>query len=246
MADDIQYVHNFLHRKWLQFHWRWRGWFGRSKFYLPIAKWRHGSFYLNDDTEIVIEGFPRSGNTFAMTAFEFAQQRECTISSHIHASSVVKQAIEKGIPVIILVRDPVDAAISFEIMMEHSVPASQAMSNYTRFYKDLLPYADSVVVASFETATSDFGRVVDAVNEKYGTNFLRFDHTPENVDSCFSIIDKEYKNWRGTVSELFVSRPSESRRLARDRIRETLASKEVATVRARANIVYRELRKEAV
>ena len=38
--------------------------------YLFLARRRYGSHVLGPDTDIVIEGFPRSANTFAVTAFE--------------------------------------------------------------------------------------------------------------------------------------------------------------------------------
>ena len=246
MSEDIQYDHNYIQRKWNQLHWEWRGRFSRNKLYLPIARWRHAHVYLKDDTEIVIEGFPRSGNTFAMTAFEFAQGRPCSISSHIHASSVIKRAIERGIPVIVLVRKPVDAAISFEIMLRHSVPASQGLAYYARFYEDLLPFRDSIVIASFETATSDFGKIIDAVNEKYSTSFKTFDHTDENVERCFEIIDQEYKNWRGQIRELNVSRPSDQRKLVKQRIMESLMGNQHSAIRERADRIYRTFLEQAL
>ena len=47
---------------------------------LPIARRRHG-IPVGDDTELVIEAFPRSGMTFAVVAFEMAQTRRVRVAS---------------------------------------------------------------------------------------------------------------------------------------------------------------------
>ena len=80
--------------------------------YLFLARRRYGSRVLGPDTDIVIEGFPRSANTFAVTAFELAQERPVTVAHHLHAAAHVVRAAQAGVPVIVLVRAPEDAIAS--------------------------------------------------------------------------------------------------------------------------------------
>jgi hypothetical protein len=49
------------------------------------------------------------------------------------------------------------------------------------FYHRLRPVRDRVVVAPFEAVIDDFGRVMDAVNDRWRTDFRRFDHRRANV-----------------------------------------------------------------
>ena len=42
---------------------------------LPLARFRHHGVVLSDATQVVIEGYPRSANSFSVVAFEVAQGR---------------------------------------------------------------------------------------------------------------------------------------------------------------------------
>ncbi len=212
----------------------------RYPIYRLVAKMRHGVKAVSDDTDIIIDGFPRSGNTFAVTAFKYAQPSAVNVSSHIHAPIEVITAVKKGIPAIVLVRDPDDAAMSFMIMLGQNVSAKTAYDYYIRFYESLLPYDGKFVACHFDTTIKDFGSAIRAVNVLNNKDFGVFDHTKENVDKCFDIIDAEYKDWRGEIRELNVSRPSDSRKDIKDELRKTLREPHLAAVRERAYKVYQE------
>src|SRR5215210_9212094 len=66
-------------------------------------------------TQFVIEGFPRSGNTFAVVAFEQAQRETFRIAHHLHAPAQVMLAARWRIPALVLVRKPTDAVLSWTI-----------------------------------------------------------------------------------------------------------------------------------
>lgn len=54
--------------------------------YFPIQRLRpqRRDLVVARDTEIVIEGYPRSANTFAVAAFLLAQGRPVKIAHHLH------------------------------------------------------------------------------------------------------------------------------------------------------------------
>src|SRR5689334_19049404 len=90
--------------------------------FLPLSKVRPSLRGYDDPpravsrgTEIVIEGFPRSANTFAVVAFRLAQQREIEIAHHLHAAAQIKHAINLKVPVIVLIREPSDAILSVAV-----------------------------------------------------------------------------------------------------------------------------------
>jgi hypothetical protein len=62
------------------------------------------------DTQLVIEGFPRSGNSFARRAFVMAQNEsshKTRIAHHIHVPAQVVRAARWRIPTLVLIRrDP--------------------------------------------------------------------------------------------------------------------------------------------
>src|SRR6185312_14273112 len=73
---------------------------------------------------------------------------------------------------------PRDCAISIAIRSPH-VSLAEALDAYRRFHEAVLPHRDACQVALFQDVTTDFGRVVEALNAKFGTGYVPFAHTPE-------------------------------------------------------------------
>ena len=205
---------------------------------LPIARRRHGT-PVGDETEFVIEAFPRSGMTFAVVAFEMAQTRQVQVACHVHAPAQVIAAARRRIPALVLVREPEPTILSFVIRHPH-VSMRQALRGYVRFYAPLLRYRHRFVVGSFEDVTSDFGIVLREVNERFGSDFDEFRHTPENVERCFARISGEYQGRTATNAELerIVARPSAEREQLKDVLRERFREPRLTRGRQRAASVY--------
>ncbi len=158
--------------------------------YMPLARIQHrdrGFWVVGRNSELVIEGFSRSASTFAVLAFESAQHRPVRIAHHTHAAAQVITAARKGIPTLVIVRDPVQVTASH--MARRGVSARSALAAWIRYHEHILPCRDRVVVASFEAVTADFGAVIREINAKFGTDFDVFDHTEANEAHVFERID---------------------------------------------------------
>jgi hypothetical protein len=147
---------------------------------LPVARWRGHGVPLSHDTDILIEGFPRSGNTFAVAAFVVAQPKPVRVAHHVHAPGHVIEAVRRGLPVLVLIRRPEDAVREF-LGIRPTLTAAQALRGYVRFYRPLVPYRDRFVVGPFEEVTADFGSVIRRINERFGCSFAEFEHTADNA-----------------------------------------------------------------
>jgi hypothetical protein len=201
---------------------------------LAIARRRHG-IPVGDDTQIVIEGFPRTGTSFAVAAFDLAQEGMVRIACHVHAPAMVIEGARRRLPILVIAREPEETVLSFVIRNPH-LSIRQALRGYLRFYEPLLPYRDRFVVGTFDEVISDFGAVIRLVNDRFGTTFLEFEHTAENVARCFAAIDQDYRNRlpEGEVLERQVARPSEWRERAKGEIRASYSAPAAARLRARA------------
>lgn len=205
--------------------------------YLYVARRRYGSRVLGADTEVVIEGFPRSANTFAVTAFELAQERPVKVAHHLHAAAHVVRATEADVPVIVLVRAPEDAIASV-VARKPSIDPAAAAAAYLRFYEGVADVLDASVVAEFSQVVDDFGSVIERTNARYGTAFTPFVHTDENVRRCFDRIEAQNRDRSaGTLVESAVARPSD------ERVRQAAAARGLveslpAGVRSRLARVY--------
>jgi hypothetical protein len=140
-------------------------------------------------TELVIEGFPRSANTFAVVAFQLAQDTPVRIAHHLHASAQLIAAAKRGVPSVALIREPEEAIIS-EVLRKPAVTVRHAMSSYLRFYGPLEPYRERLTVGRFDEVVGDFGSVIRRLNARFGTGFAPFEHTEQNIRECFDLIDE--------------------------------------------------------
>jgi hypothetical protein len=191
------------------------------------------------DTDFVIEGYPRSGNTFALTAFGSAQSRTVRVAHHEHAAAQVIAAIRAGIPALVLIREPEEAVLSFTIQHPH-LSLGQALRSYVRFYRPLVALRDRFVLATFEEVTTDFGAVTRRVNERFGTDFAVFEHTQENVERCLAAIRKHGVARRGPVLvHRTGSSPSPVRAAIKDTARRRYHHPRLRRIRTEAEELYR-------
>jgi len=211
-------------------------------FYLWICRLRPKTRQVTiaDDTEIVIEGYPRSGNTFAVAAFLLAQGRQVKIARHLHAPAQVIAAARMEIPTLVLIRKPKDAVLSLLVRVPH-LSAEQALKDYIRFYCSIFPYRGKYVIGRFEEVTADFGNVIRRINERFGTSFKPFEHTDENLKKVFKLVEEMDKNDTGLpyVKEETVARPSPKREELKRLMQEKLNSPRAKKLLLEAEKVHR-------
>jgi hypothetical protein len=147
---------------------------------------------VTDATDLCIEGFPRSANSFAVGAVEYAQPEPLSIAHHNHVPAPILNAVRRGLPTVVLIRTPVDTVISnrglqLQIAAQEGtegpphVPYARQLRTWIAWYERVWPVRDRIVVAPFGVVTDDMGRIIDAVNAQFGTTFARFEHTDTNV-----------------------------------------------------------------
>lgn len=192
------------------------------------------------DTRLVIEGFPRSGNSFARRAFIMAQgdtQIKNHIAHHLHVPAQVIRAARWQIPTLVLIRRPRDAVLSLAIRDPISV--DQALRYYLSFYEIVEKYRDAYVLGLFEEVTEDFGQVIKRINDKFGTTFSLFRHDEENVSKVFADMETHARKKYGeTLWERKVQRPSAARERMKHEIEYDLENPKRKQMIAKAETVY--------
>lgn len=163
------------------------------------------------DTALVIEGFPRSGNTFASAAFMVANGREVSMGRHLHGAPHLLRAARLGVPAITLIRDPRDAVLSYVIRRPH-LTVTDALIEYVDFYRTAWRARESFVIGRFAQVIEDFGSVIDEVNERFGTAFHRYDANPTASQTVIELVEEMNREESGgIVVETQVGRPSAER-----------------------------------
>ena len=225
---------------------------GGHRAYVDYLRHKHGALgWLDDDTanvalvdretDLVIEAFWRSGNTFALAAFRLAQPRRPRVGHHVCYPAQVLAAVDLDVPVLVIARDP-RATVASAIQWGPTYPPGQWLRVYSRYYEAVARVArrsGRVMVVDFNEVTSDFGAVIERLNHHFGSHFTPFVHTDENVAVCYRLIESDDQANFGTVAEGRVSRPSEERRAAAERITAELLDDRYDHAFARAQRAYR-------
>ncbi len=176
------------------------------------------------DTELVIDGFQGSGNSFATEAFKSCQERPVQLAHHLHAPVQIIKAVKQGTPVLVTLRNPADAVVSLVSRWPY-VSLSQGLRAYIRFYTTLTPYLDQMVVSPFDQTTGPIDQVFEAVNERFGTCFTIFAPTGKNV---------------ARIRNKTTLAPDEeaTRRAQKDKFRKAIQASEHEALRRQAHAVY--------
>lgn len=195
------------------------------------------------DTQLVMEGFPRSANSFARVAFNRAQSERVRIANGLHVPAQVIRAARWRIPTLVLIRKPKDAVLSFAIRDPISV--DQALRYYLSFYETVEEYRESYVLGLFEEVTEDFGQVIRRINHRFGTTFSVFRHDERNVDAVFARIERNSRRRFGeTLLENKASRPFAAREKLKRDVEYELEDPKRKELISRAETVYDRLTRQ--
>jgi hypothetical protein len=218
--------------------------------YIPLARIRNGASdgmdvaawaspeAVRNDTELVVDAPRNSGNHFAVIAFRLAQGRPVSVAHHLHAPAQIKRGAKRGIPTLVIVRNPRDFAIS-DVIRHPPITLEEALREWCDFY-ETIDALEGVLIADFRSVTSDFGEVIETLNRTFNTSFRRFEHTEANVERVFQIVDEVYqrRGYDDQKERRVVARPVPEREAERSMLADRYQSEELADLRARAESVY--------
>lgn len=109
------------------------------RLYIPLRRMRMADTVVEPSSDLLIEGFPRSGNTWTEALIREAGHDALTLAHHAHAAAHVMLARQIGVPSMILFRDPDDAVVSLLALYENQLDARGAFLEYIRFYEAVWP-----------------------------------------------------------------------------------------------------------
>jgi hypothetical protein len=228
-----------------------RAWFARSLEHVPrlyVAWAAHhawsGTEY-SPDTDLVIEGFPGSGNSYFRAWLHFANWGT-HLTSHQHSPAVLRRAIADDRPTVVLARDPVEAIAStllrFPERWRRPDGPRHLFARYPRVYAPVLRRPEAVVVATFDQISGPgAAAVVDRVNDRFGTAFhplpLGYD---DQVMTYLASLENEHGG-----APFHGSAPDEERKAAARDVADHLRGPQYRQGRAAAERTYDALRQLA-
>jgi len=121
-------------------------------------------------TNICIEGFPRSANSFFCIYFMHFNPG-LRIAHHVHVPQQAALATKFGIPCLQLIRPPVDTLLSL-LAIDQRLSPVLALRSYIDYYRRMRSVAGYCIVSDFSFTIQTPEQVVDALNERFGSGFL--------------------------------------------------------------------------
>lgn len=113
-----------------------------------------GRRFANRLTDLVIDGFPGSGNSFVSNNARAAVHQPVNIESHFHFTAQLKRAAALGVPAIVLVRDPEGACNS----LKSKTPRYWnwlIVLRWLRYHRYVLRHGSKFAIVLFKAFTTD-------------------------------------------------------------------------------------------
>jgi hypothetical protein len=126
--------------------------------------------FVSPDTEIVIDGFQGSANSFATLAFQTSQTKPIKLAHHLHSPAQIIQATKWKIPILLTIRDPMNTILSLTSRWPY-ISVTQGLQSFIGFYSKLKPYSSCYIVSSFDQTTQHLDQVIHRLNIKFNTQF---------------------------------------------------------------------------
>lgn len=127
-----------------------------------------------DDDDLYIDGYPRSGNTYLCGLLGFTH-KEISYASHLHVTASIKMALKKNIPIFILMRSPEDAVVSNmynKVQKKKLLPsqklADELLIQYINYYSFVEKNTDNLSVILFESAIGNKAGFLKKITNRIG------------------------------------------------------------------------------
>lgn len=214
--------------------------------YIPWRRWRKPQTVAGPGTALLIEGFPRSGNTWTEALIRHTAA-DIVLAHHSHAAAHVIHAARQGIPVMVLFRDPDAAVQSYLTLFGNRLDARAAYLDYAAFYRATWPLrGPGVQFFSFDDVTSRTPEVIAALNAAFALDLDRgIDVTSEaGRAAVFARMDAKARRVKshGGPSDSRPGTASGSRAAIKARATAATAAPQAQTARAAARAAHATLR----
>jgi hypothetical protein len=121
------------------------------------------------DTNICIDGYPRSGNTYFVSAI-LSWRDGLNVSHHTHLARKVKFALKRDLPTVVLIRRPEDVLPSV-LVWDGLLSTTVALASYIHFYRTLWGYRDKFLTLCFDSVTKESNICIQKINRRFNTKF---------------------------------------------------------------------------
>lgn len=213
--------------------------------YLPLRRITRPEATLGPDTELIVEGFPRSGNTYAEFALRASQPRPIRIAHHSHAPAQVLAGYKRSIPVILAVREPRASLLSYASRVGHArlLPVEFLLDEYIWYHRSILPTASGVLAVTLDDLIHRFDIVLSELNRRFDLDLRNDEMALHDLETrAVQLMDAQFERRFGrSVSASNPYRDRSDEEEFRDRAKEILDSEPLNARMETAWSLYRQI-----
>ena len=163
-------------------------------------------------TDLCIEAYPSSANSYLCNLIK-ALNREIDIAHHTHSIANIKLAFRYNVPVVVIIRNPIEAISSriarFGLNIDYSI------CEYILFYNFIVKNKTKVLCINFNDVTDNIENVLYRIRKIIHSD-LKIDRLNEAQKTAFS----EITNFSRQKGKLFRKPlPSKEREIKKEQIK---------------------------
>lgn len=192
------------------------------------------------DTDVLLEGFPRSANTYVKEYLKTTNPR-LVLASHLHGTGSLAWAERYGTPSMLLIRDPVDVAAS--LLVRDGIDPAAALSCYAMYYRSCFSYPHAFPVF-FDDVVAALPEVVEVFSARHGLALAAPPVDAQLRDRLKVAVLESERRFAGSLVLAKVSWPLAERQPLLDEARQRVLAAHASRLRE-ASILFDEWRAAA-
>ena len=143
------------------FGWSFSVWPSVYVFLLSVFRRHIYSLSAHRSTDVVVEGFPRSANTYLVEALKMQLNGHANIAHHLHDVSQLTRSEKLALPCFVIIRNPVDAVVCWKLKSPQ-LRTSMMFKAYKKFY-DCCEKADHITLLDYNEVINNTSSVVGGI-----------------------------------------------------------------------------------
>ncbi len=171
------------------------------------------------DTDICLEGFPRSGNTFLFHSFKFYNP-DTKIAHHVHAEIQFIRAIKFGVPCVIVIREPLETLASL-MVVDGILNLNLAFQYYISYYQRLIRYCDQVVIIDNDDIENGVIGKLERINK---ANNKTFKYEGLTAEALKAVTANMRESNRGGRYRMLIPLPDKEKSTLKEKINQDIKS----------------------
>jgi len=117
-------------------------------------------------SDIVVEGFPRSSNTFLTVALKALLGEGFSIANHYHSSAQFSLGYKLKKPMVLVVREPLNCLVS-NLLYYPSRSRKEVIDDYILFHENLKQYLPNIFVVDFNDVTTNPVGLIAEISDEF-------------------------------------------------------------------------------